>query len=120
MDLNELSKRVVAEIDNYRYDYPAGMIGRPLSDDVIQNQLQEMRAALIKPYWANITLRDTIEQQHASAPLIRRCAIVADDTKGTFLAFDPIAGKFLLARRQHKTLESFGVDGDPVGCFMAR
>ena len=120
MDLDELSKRVAAEIDNYQYDYPAGMIGKPLADDVIQNHLQEMRAALIKPYWTEITLRDTIEQQNASVPIVRRCAVVADDTKGTLLAFDPIAGRFLLVMQRCETLESFGVDGDSVGCFMAR
>jgi hypothetical protein len=117
VDLEELAKRVSAEIDNYVYEYPDGMIGRPLSAETIGDHLQKMRAALIKPYWAEITLRDTLEPTNAT---VRRCAVVADDTKGTVLAFDPVAGNFLLACQLGDALESFGIDGDAVGCFMAR
>ncbi len=120
MDLEELSRRVSAEIDNYVYVYPDGMIGRPLGAEKIRAHLEEMRAALIKPYWAEITLRDTFEQINATKPPVRRCAVVADDAKGALLAFDPVAGRFLLAGRRAGALESYGVDGDAVGCFMAR
>jgi hypothetical protein len=45
---------------------------------------------------------------------------VADDLKGTILAFDPIENGFLLAVKQKDALLAIGVRGDAVGCFMAR
>jgi len=82
--------------------------------------LAEMKASLIVPYCAEITFRDSIAHCHADPPIVRRCAIVADDSKGAILAYDPDKHEFLLARRGREGLESFGVMGDAVGCFMAR
>lgn len=120
MDLHELGRRVAAEIDSYEYVYPDGMIGEPLSAEFVQGQLEEMRNALVAPYWAKVTLRDTVEQICSTSPLIRCCAVVADDADGTLLAYDPVPNHFLLVRRCADGLESYGVDGDAVGCFIAR
>jgi hypothetical protein len=79
-----------------------------------------MRAALVRPYWADAELRDTQEQIVANPAILRKCAIVADDLKGTILAFDPIENGFLLAVRQEDAVRTIGVRGDAVGCFMAR
>jgi hypothetical protein len=117
VDLEELRRRVAAEIDSYVYEFPDGMIGKPWSAEKVQAHLQKMRESLIEPYWAEVTLRDTIEQMNAANPPIRRCAIVAN-ADGALPAFDPVADKFLLAHAD--ILESYGVDGDAVGCFMAR
>ena len=46
--------------------------------------------------------------------------LVADDLKGTVLAFDPIEKEFLLAVSQKDALLTIGVRGDAIGCFMAR
>ncbi|MEJ0078008.1 MAG: hypothetical protein WDO17_21730 [Alphaproteobacteria bacterium] len=120
MDLEVLSRRVLAEIDNYRYEFPDGMIGGPWSPTHVDSHLRQMRSALVAPYWAEITRRDSLEQIHADQPLVHPCAVVADDGKGTLLAFDPQANEFLLAESRGDKLVSFGVTGDAVGCFMAR
>ena len=120
MDLEKLSRRVSAEIDNYVYEYTNQLVGRPLSPERIKTGILELRSALVEPYWANIIRRDTIEQIKSADPAVCRCAVVAEDGKGILLAFDPAAAEFLLARRSADTLESYGVSGDAVGCFMAR
>jgi hypothetical protein len=53
-------------------------------------------------------------------PPIDRCVIVADDGRGMLLAFDPVAAEYFLVLRHKGALESFGVNGDAVGCFMER
>jgi hypothetical protein len=120
MDLEELSRRLSAEIDNYVYDYTDELVGAPWGTDRIKTGIRELQSALIEPYWARVIRRDTIEQIASADPPVCRCAVVADDGKGTLLVFDPAAAEFLLARRITDTLESYGVSGDVVGCFMAR
>ena len=121
MDLEELSRKVSAEIEDYVYGYAEDLVGRPLSPERIKTGIRELRSALVKPYWANISRRDTIEQIKSEDPTLCRRAVVAEDGKGTLLAFDPAAAEFLLARRASADiLESYGVSGDAVGCFMAR
>ncbi len=53
-------------------------------------------------------------------PPVSRCAMVADDREGVLLAFDPVVPGFLLVQHRRGALRSFGVNGDAVGCFMAR
>ena len=50
---------------------------------------------------------------------VRECVLVADDRDGYQLYYDPIAREFFLAMDRDPP-ESIGVDGDAVGCFMAR
>jgi hypothetical protein len=120
VDLEKLRQRVSAEIASYQYEYPAGAVGRPWSAEKVRAKLSEFRAALVEPYWASVVRRDTIEQIGSADPPIRQCAIVADDSKGTLLAFDPAAAEFLLVRSRLHVLESFGISGDATGCFLAR
>ena len=120
MDLEPLKSRGVAEIDAYRREYSSGLIGRPWPDEKVQAQLREFRSALIEPYWADVVRRDTAKQVRMTNPPVSRCAIVADDGEGVLLAFDPVVPEFLLVQHHEGALRSFGVNGDAVGCFMAR
>jgi hypothetical protein len=120
MDLKQLRRQVELEIDNYVYEYPAGSVGRPWSAEKVKAHLDEFRFALIDPYWANVVRRDTIDQGHSSIPPETECAVVANDRKGTLLAFDPTAAEFLLVKQMENRFVSVGVSGDAVGCFMAR
>jgi hypothetical protein len=80
---------------------------------------QKMRASLVDPYWANIELRDTFAQIGEETASVRKCAVVADDGNGILLAFDPDAEEFVLIQMGKESLESFGIRGDAVGCFLA-
>jgi hypothetical protein len=62
---------------------------------------------------------DTFEQVTHEKAAVRRCAVVADDGNGTLLAFDPDDEEFVLIQMGKESLESFGVRGDAVGCFLA-
>jgi hypothetical protein len=120
MDLDELARTVLAQIDSYVYPYVEGLVGRPWSAERVKAGLDEFRSALVPPYLAAVVRQDTIEQIEARHPPTCRCAIVADDGKGTLLAFDPDGNEFHLVRKRADRLETFGVSGDAVGCFMAR
>ena len=76
MDLEELSRRLSAEIDNYVYDYTDELVGAPWGTDRIKTGICELQSALIEPYWARVIRRDTIEQiASAGSPRVpvRRC-----------------------------------------------
>ena len=120
MDLNELSRNVLAAIDGYVYAYVPGLVGNPQDPEKIRAGLEEFRSALVKPYWTEIARRDTIDQVQSENPPVHKCAVVADDGKGTLLAFVPATAEFFLATRNASSLESIGVNGDAVGCFLAR
>lgn len=121
MDLTDLQSKVLAEIDSYRYIHADGLVGAAWPEEKVRAQLQEFRSALIVPYWADVVRRDTAEQIKTAHPPVDRCVIVADDRRGMLLAFDPAVAEYLLVqRRGDGALESLGVNGDAVGCFMAR
>lgn len=120
MDLTDLRSKVSAEIERYRYEHVDGLVGGAWSEQKVHAALKEFRSALVEPYWADVVRRDTAAQVGMPHPPLDRCAIVADDGTGTLLAFDPAAGEYLLVQRHGGMLESFGVNGDAVGCFMAR
>ncbi len=120
MDLETLRRSVENDIENYRYNASPNTVGTAQSEDTVEAELNAMRAALVSPYWADVELRDTHEQIATHPAISRRCAVVADDLKGTVLAFDPIEKEFLLAVWQKDALLTIGVRGDAIGCFMAR
>jgi hypothetical protein len=125
MDLEELRRRVVDEIDHYVYLVPEGANGRPWNLEKVDTKLREFRSALVQPYWVDIIRRDILFEEILSSRssrlihLMNRCVVVADDRHGIVLAFDPSASEFLLAERRADTLVSFGMSGDAVGCFLA-
>jgi hypothetical protein len=120
MDLQGVRRRVEKEIDDYRYAYVPGLVGKPLSEEKVQAHLAALRAALVEPYLAKVARRDTFPAIGRSNPEISECVIVADDGQGTLLAYDPSTCEFLLVAKSGPMLASFGITGDAVGCFMAR
>ena len=119
MDLAELRRQVEAEIDGYVYDVPSSAVGSPWSREKVEDQLNEFRASLVDPKWEQVVIRDTPDQMRAEAPPIRHCILVANDSKGHKLYYDPAQTDFVLAYDASPP-ETFGVRGDAVGCFMAR
>jgi hypothetical protein len=120
VDLRKLHRSATDEIDRYVYEYPPGVVGYAWSAEKVSQHLAEMRAALIDPYWADVVRRDTPEQMKSLVPPVERCVVVADDRQRYVLMFDPGAKTYLLAEKREGRLESFGIVGDAVGCFMAR
>jgi hypothetical protein len=120
IDLAELTRRVVRDIEQYMYEVPAGAVGKPFSNKKVQRYLTEMRAALVDPYWITVALRDTWDQMSAPSPIHRTCAVVADNCRlSTLVAFDPIENDFCLIKASSDGFSTIGVRGDSVGCFMA-
>ena len=105
MDLEKLRENIEREIDNYEYPYGGVEVGQPKSSDWIADQLSQMRAALVRPYWV------TVEGS--------RYVIVADDGKRYFLAYSTQMEEYLLLEKFGDRLVDIQVHGDAVGCFMA-
>ena len=116
MNLEELEQFVLDEIASYRYEVPEGALGRPLSNDEVERLLAEMQAALVKPEWHMVDTSDTSAVASGLTER-RRCALVADDGTNR-LYYDPVEGEFALAMGDPPT--TIGVNGDAVGCWMAR
>jgi hypothetical protein len=119
MNLAELRQQVEAEIEEYVYEVPPSAIGTPLPQEEVETQLNEFRASLVDPKWEQVAIRDTPDQMLSESPPIRHCILVANDSKGCKLYYDPEEGNFVLAY-DASLPETFGVRGDAVGCFMAR
>jgi hypothetical protein len=116
-DLEDLRRFVESEVDSYIYEVSGESVGNPWSDQKVQTGIQRMRAALVEPYWTDVELRDTYVLP--TPPLKRRCAVVADDGRGTLLLWDPETEYFVLADRDGADLFTYNVRGDAVGCFLA-
>ena len=117
-DLGELERFVLAEIESYEYTVPEGALGKPFPDTEVEALVAGMRAALVKPEWHVVQLRDTVEQLKRTSPERRRCVLVADDGEAYRLYYDPVEEDFFLAVGNPP--ETFGVRGDAVGCWMSR
>ena len=122
IDLVGLRRRVELELAEYVYVVPDGTIGNPMAEDRVGEYLLRMKAALISPYLVQVEIRETYAQIGTSEPELRTCAIVAkDDTQSPMLAYDSVANEFVLVERTgNGAIQSIGVRGDAVGCFMAR
>jgi hypothetical protein len=118
--LLRLRQSVEQQIETYVYEFPSGMIGNPWSEARVKQGLEQFRASLVEPYWAEVEIRDTFDHIRMAVGPRRRCVVVADDGKGMLLLFDPIEDSFVLAQREADNLVTFGVRGDAVGCFLAR
>jgi hypothetical protein len=118
--LLRLRRGVETEIGDYVYEFPDnGMIGNRMPDARVEAGLAQMRTSLVNPYWVEVEVRDTLNQIGMDPPIVRKCAVVADDGRGTVLLFDPVEGGFVLAQPGAKRLGTIGVRGDAVGCFLA-
>jgi len=119
IELSELARSVANEIDSYVYDVPDWAIGTPFPPEKVSAYLDQMRKSLVEPYWIDVRLRDTSEQIRSETPPIRKAAVVAAVDEEVLLVFSPADKEFFLAKRNGDRFESFGVNGDAVGCFMA-
>ena len=117
LDLDELERYVLDEIESYRYDVPEDALGKPFSAEEVKRLLAEMRAALVKPEWRMVDATDTQGARRGVAEP-RPCVLVADDGVDYQLYYDPLEKEFVLASGDPP--ETIGVRGDAVGCFMAR
>ena len=118
--LLRLRRGVETEMRDYVYELPDNAIGNPMADTAVAEGLAQLRASLVNPYWVEVELRDTFDQVGMDVPILRKCAVVADDGKGIVLLFDPVAGEFVLAQPGATRLQTVGVRGDAVGCFLSR
>ena len=119
MDIASLRTFVEREIDEYVYGAPESAIGKPMSQEWVQQQLTELRQALVTPQWVAIQLKDTLHQMESASPILRDCVLVANDRNGIQLYYDPDQNDFVLAHSGDPP-ETFNVRGDAVGSFMAR
>ena len=122
MDLTAVRRRVERELAEYMYEVPDGVIGNSMGGERVAEYLRQMKAALVDPYIAIVEQRDTYGQIGDSIPALRTCAIVAkDNQKSAMLAYDPVADGFMLVEEiGNGRIQSIGVRGDAVGCFISR
>ena len=122
MDLTAVRRRVERELAEYAYEVPDGASGNPMVEESVAEYLRQMKAALIDPYIAIVEQRDTDAQIGNSIPALRACAIVAkDNQQSSMLAYDPVADGFVLVQDiGNDRIQSIGVRGDAVGCFISR
>ena len=113
VNLEELERYVLEQVESYRYEVSDTALGRPMSQDWVEQQLAELRTALVKPEWRLVTNSDMPKE--GETPSAHACALVAEDDNFE-LYYDPVEEEFVLACGA----ETFGVRGDVVGCFMAR
>jgi len=121
--LEEITRMVRHSIASYAeavQTEPATTVGRPWGIEKIRRGIAEMELALVSPYWTEAEIRDTFEDIGTLQAPPRRCVVVANDNEETIFLFDPLANDFVLAQRCNSGLVTFGVRGDPVGCFLAR
>jgi len=116
VNLEELEQFVLDEIAAYRYEVSDGALGRPFPNDEVERLLADMRAALVKPEWHMVDTSNTGAVARGLAEP-RRCALVAEDDTYQ-LYYDPVDDHFTLANGDPPA--TISVDGDAVGCWMAR
>jgi hypothetical protein len=104
MDLETLRRIVENEIENYLYAASADTLGTPWTEETVCAELAAMKGALVSPYWSEVELRDTYEQIAASPALSRKCGVVANDLKGTFLVFDPVGERIHVGRQAQRPI----------------
>ena len=92
-------------------------LGSPLPREWFEDGLAEMRAALVKPYLADVLDFDAAR----GGEFIRQVPIVADDGEAMLLAYDPgDDADFALVGREGSSLKIYSIRGDAVGCFLSR
>lgn len=124
LDLTELAKDVARSIESYETpERPAGAAGSPLPRDWFEDNLKQMRAALIPPHW--IQIRD--QDPASGALVVLTVAAVTEEPNGYVVAYDPATeGEFVLAikdldpdRSRAVNFVACGGRGAAVDCFLA-
>ena len=116
MNLEELEQFLLDEISSYRYEVSDGAPGRPFSSEKVELLLTEMRAALVKPEWRMVDTSNTRAARRGLAE--PRRVRSSPKTTRSQLYYDPVEGEYALATGDPP--QTIGVDGDAVGCWMAR
>jgi len=99
----------------YHQQLAPGLLGRPLSDERIRRELAVLHGALIPPVPVDLHL----EPEHGGTPVA--AWLVAQEGEHNVVAFSEVAGQYVLAQRARDgSIHAIGVQGDLVGCFMAR
>ncbi len=116
----DISRRVLAAIETFVVPDPhPEQLGEPLPPEWFSQQLDEMRVALIEPYFVVIEADERFPGS-VPKPLPRQVVIVAEDDD-ILLAYDPDPdGDFALV---FKSASGFGVShirDEAVECFMSR
>jgi hypothetical protein len=119
ISLADIDQRVRTAIDTFVVPTPdPDQLGVPLPAEWFLQRLDEMRAALVEPYFVEIDC-DGRFPGSAAKSVPRRVVIVAEDDE-IFLAYDRDPdGDFALI---FKSASGFGVSpirGDAVDCFMS-
>ena len=117
MTREQVTALVERELANYRYEYVPGLIGNPISADRVAQELTALRTALVSPRRATVHVAS-----HTGEPLRTGEAwVVAQASDGTVVVYEPASQDFWLVEGQeHDGFNTFGVNGDLVGVFMAR
>ena len=119
MEAYEIARRVAAEIEEYEVSLePApGQLGSQLPPEWFEAGLADMRAALVAPYPLEALDYDV----SPGAVVTRSVWIVAGDTGGILLAYDPTPeGDYVLLWPSNSSHAVSNIRGDAVGCFLAR
>jgi hypothetical protein len=107
---------VLQEIDSYIYQHHPAAVGTPMPQEWVTQQLAAMREAFVEPVLRLIEIRDTEQLRGDAAPLMRECALVADDNEGYDLYLSPASNDFVLAYSRNPP-STFNVRGDAVECL---
>jgi hypothetical protein len=120
VDGEQLMQLVLQEIDHYNYQPPADLAGDRWPREKVEQHLERMWRALVRPYRQRFELRETSQQVSQPSPEYAEYWVVADTTGGNLEWFDPVTGEFGLGQHVDSGLPvSIGVRGDAVGVFMA-
>lgn len=113
-----LRRDLEAQIANYVYEIPKGAIGNPLPPETISNYLDSMRRCLVEPHWEEAMIC-TPAESFTGTGVTRMCVAMAEENDYV-LIFDPIFGEYHLAYRSADGLDTWGIRGAGVDCFIAR
>jgi hypothetical protein len=79
VNLEELERYVLEQVESYRYEVSDTAVGRPASQDWVVQQLAELRTALVKPEWRLVMNRDMPKE--GETPEVHPCALVAKEQR---------------------------------------
>jgi hypothetical protein len=103
------------EVAEYHYQVGPGLLGRPMSDERVRAELAALRRALVPPVLVDLHL----EPEHGGTRVA--AWLVAQEGPHNVVVFSEVAGEYVLAHRgRDGSVHAIGVQGDLVGCFMAR
>ena len=118
-EIEDLVKKSLAEYI-YVEPEPGTTVGKPWSASKVQQHIEQLRTALVKPHLQRFVLMDTFEQMQATQKSITQLWVVAE-ANGYCVFYDPTANEYGLAEApsDQEPSTTIGVRGDLVGVFCA-